>query len=212
MQSRVYLYVLVLLSHGLFFSKLALAETTKIQPDPQAGSTAYTNAGCIACHGVDGNSSIAQNPKLAGQHADYLISQLQAYKSGERENSIIMYGFASNLSIEQMQNIAAWLEIQPPALGIAGGSEEAIQLGEHMYRIGMKDRNIPACAGCHSPSGVGIPKQYPRLAGQHSAYTEAQLKAFRNGNRIGVLPMHSVAKYMTDEEIKAVSIYTEGLR
>ncbi len=179
------------------------------KPDLVKGAASY-GAICAACHGADGNSSTPGNPKLAQQHPEYLVKQLQEFKSGKRANAI-MSGFAGTLSDEDMKNIAYWLASQKAKPGFAK-DKETILLGERIYRGGIQDRQVAACAGCHSPNGAGIPSQYPRLGGQLSDYTAAQLIAFRDGPRKNSLQMSGVAKKMNDHEIKAVSDYIAGLR
>ncbi|MFN7712746.1 MAG: c-type cytochrome [Curvibacter sp.] len=179
------------------------------KPDLAKGEAKYT-AMCAACHGADGNSGIPANPKLAGQHPQYLVKQLQEFKSGKRANAV-MTGFASMLSDEDMKNIGAWLASQKAKPGFAK-DKELVLLGEKIYRGGIPDRQIAACAGCHSPNGAGIPAQYPRMSGQHADYTEAQLVAFRDGVRKNSVQMTQVAAKMNDREIKAVSDYIAGLR
>lgn len=185
------------------------AHAQAAKPDLAKGAAAYGQV-CVACHAADGNSSLAENPKLAQQHPEYLVKQLQEFKSGKRENAI-MKGFASALSDEDMRNIGFWLASQKAAPGFAQ-NKDTIRLGERIYRGGIADRQIAACAGCHSPNGAGIPSQYPRLAGQHAGYTEAQLKAFRDGVRHNNAQMTGVAAKMNDREIKAVADYIAGLR
>lgn len=188
-------------------AKPAVAKVTK--PDLVKGEATYT-AVCAACHGADGNSGSPAYPKLAHQHPEYLVQQLQEFKSGKRANAI-MSGFAGALADEDMKNVAYWLTSQKPKTGFAKDKELVI-LGEKIYRGGIADRQVPACAGCHSPNGAGIPSQYPRLSGQHSDYTTAQLTAFRDGVRKNSLPMSQVAAKMNDREIKAVADYIAGLR
>ena len=115
------------------------------------------------------------------------------------------------LSDEEMNNISAWLAQQKAQPGYAT-DKELVQLGERIYRGGIADRNIAACASCHSPNGAGIPSQYPRLAGQHADYTIKQLNTFRDGSRNNSVQMRDVAAKMTDREIKAVADYIAGLR
>jgi cytochrome c553 len=179
------------------------------KPDLAQGEAKYT-AVCAACHGADGNSAIAANPKLSQQHPDYLVKQLQEFKSGKR-NSAVMKGFAAVLSDEDMKNISAWLASQKAKPGFAK-DKDLVALGERIYRGGIPDRQIAACAGCHSPNGAGIPAQYPRLSGQHADYTSAQLVSFRDGVRKNSVQMNQVAAKMNDREIKAVSDYIAGLR
>ncbi|MFP5323845.1 MAG: c-type cytochrome [Gammaproteobacteria bacterium] len=183
------------------------AQTAK--PDLAKGAALYGQV-CVACHAADGNSTTPENPKIAGQHPEYLMKQLQEFKSGKRDNAI-MKGFASALSDDDMRNISWWLADQKAKDG-AATDKDLVRLGERIYRGGIADRQIAACAGCHSPNGAGIPAQYPRLAGQHASYTEAQLKAFRDGARKNNAQMTGVAAKMNDREIKAVSDYIAGLR
>jgi cytochrome c553 len=179
------------------------------KPDLAKGEASFT-AACAACHGADGNSGIPANPKLAQQHPEYLVKQLQEFKSGKRANAI-MSGFASTLSDADMKNIAYWVTAKPAKPGFAK-DKELVSLGEKIYRGGISDRQVPACAGCHSPNGAGIPAQYPRLGGQHADYSAAQLTSFRDGVRKNSLQMNQVAAKMNDREIKAVSDYIAGLR
>ena len=185
------------------------AAATVAKPDLAKGEASFGTV-CAACHGADGNSGTPASPKLAQQHPEYLIKQLQEFKSGKR-NSAIMQGFASMLSDEDMKNIAYWLASNKAKPGFAT-DKELVSLGERIYRGGIADRQVPACAGCHSPNGAGIPSQYPRLAGQHAEYAIAQLTAFRDGVRKNNLTMNQVAAKMNDREIKAVSDYIAGLR
>jgi cytochrome c553 len=122
-----------------------------------------------------------------------------------------MTGFAAMLSDEDMKNISAWLAAQKAKPGFAK-DKDLVALGERIYRGGIPDRQIAACAGCHSPNGAGIPAQYPRMSGQHADYTADQLRAFRDGVRGNSLQMNQVAAKMNDREIKAVSDYIAGLR
>ena len=179
------------------------------KPDLAKGEATY-GAVCAACHGADGNSAISANPKLAQQHPDYIVKQLQEFKSGKRANAIMM-GMSAALSEQDMKNIAAWLETKTTKKGFAK-DKELVTLGERIYRGGIADRQIAACAGCHSPTGAGIPSQYPRLAGQHADYAVAQLTAFRDGVRKNNTQMTQVAAKLNDREIKAVSDYVAGLR
>lgn len=179
------------------------------KPDLAKGEASYT-AVCAACHAADGNSTVTAQPKLAQQHPEYLVKQLQDFKSGKR-NDPVMKGFASMLSDEDMKNIAYWVTTKAGKAGFAK-DKELVALGERIYRGGIQDRNIAACAGCHSPNGAGIPAQYPRLSGQHADYTVTQLVAFRDGKRGNSPQMAGVAAKMNDREIKAVADYIAGLR
>lgn len=179
------------------------------KPDLVKGEASFT-AVCAACHGADGNSGIPANPKLSQQHPEYLVKQLQEFKSGKRNNAV-MKGFSAALSDEEMRNIAYWVAAKPVKPGFAK-DKELVALGERIYRGGIADRQIAACAGCHSPNGAGIPAQYPRLGGQHADYVASQLTTFRDGGRKNSAQMTMVAAKMNDREIKAVSDYIAGLR
>ena len=179
------------------------------KPDLVKGEASF-GAVCAACHAADGNSTIPANPKLSQQHPEYLVKQLQEFKSGKRA-SAVMSGFAATLSDEDMKNIAYWVASQKAKPG-AAKDKELVALGERFYRGGIADRQIAACAGCHSPNGAGIPAQYPRVSGQHADYTAAQLVAFRDGVRKNSVQMTGVAAKLNDREIKAVSDYIAGLR
>jgi cytochrome c553 len=187
----------------------AHAATQVAKPDVVKGEASYA-AVCAACHGADGNSGTPAYPKLAQQHPEYLVKQLQEFKSDKRNNAI-MKGFASALSDEDMKNISYWVTAKKAKPGCAK-EKELVGLGERIYRGGIADRQVPACAGCHSPNGAGIPSQYPRLSGQHAEYSAAQLVAFRDGVRKNSLQMNQVAAKMNDREIKAVADYIAGLR
>ncbi len=179
------------------------------KPDLVKGEASYT-AVCASCHGADGNSGTPVNPKLAQQHPEYLVKQLQEFKSGKRKNAI-MQGFAAALSEDDMRNISYWATSKKAKPGFAK-DKSLVALGEKIYRGGLADRQIAACAGCHSPSGAGIPAQYPRLAGQHAEYTATQLTAFREGGRMNSLQMNQVAAKLSDREIRALADYVAGLR
>ena len=192
------------------FSAFSAGDAPKAaKPDLVKGEASYT-AVCAACHGADGNSSVAAQPKLAQQHPEYLIKQLEDFKSGKR-NDPVMKGFATMLTEDDMRNISYWAASKQGKAGFAK-DKELVSLGERIYRGGIQDRNIAACAGCHSPNGAGIPSQYPRLSGQHADYTVTQLVAFRDGKRGNNPQMKGVAAKMNDREIKAVADYIAGLR
>ena len=200
-------------------SRAAEPAAPAAKADLAKGEATYT-AVCAACHGPDGNSGSPAYPKLAQQHPDYLVKQLQEFKSGKRANPIMM-GMSAALSEADMKNVAAWLGSKTSAANFAK-EKDLVVLGERIYRGGVADRQIAACAGCHNPTGAGIPAQYPRLAGQHADYTMAQLNAFReHGNRGAGQPsvgrgnsaqMSGVAAKLNDREIKAVADYVAGLR
>ena len=165
---------------------------------------------CGACHTADGSRGAPANPILQGQHPEYLVKQLQEFKSGKRNNAV-MKGFASTLSDEDMKHVAAFYAGKTAKPG-AAKNKDTIRLGEKIYRGGISDKAVPACAGCHSPTGAGIPAQYPRLGGQHADYTESQMNGFRAGTRANSAQMMAIAAKLSDTEIKAVSDYIAGLR
>lgn len=187
----------------------AAAAPAPAKPDLVKGAASYT-AVCLACHGEGGNSAIKDNPKLSQQHPEYLVKQLQEFKSGKRNNAV-MKAFAAALTDEDMKNISYWAAAQKAKPGFAK-DKELVSLGERIYRGGIADRQIAACAGCHSPNGAGIPAQFPRLSGQHADYTAGQLIAFRDGVRQNSVQMSQIAAKMNDREIRAVADYIAGLR
>ncbi|MCS7102223.1 MAG: c-type cytochrome, partial [Burkholderiaceae bacterium] len=152
----------------------------------------------------------------AGQHAEYLHKQLVDYtvqpkaKTAARENAV-MAGFAATLSEQDRRSVAAYYAAQAPKPGFAK-NKETLELAQRIYRAGIPERAVPACSGCHGPNGAGIPIQYPRLSGQHAEYTEAQLKAFRDGTRRNSEPMQQIAARLSEREMKALADYLAGLR
>ena len=188
----------------------ANAESAKAALPDLAAAEAKFSATCASCHAADGNSTSPEIPKLAGQYREYLTKQLMEFKS-EKHKSAVMSGMAAALSDDEIKGIAAWLAQQKPKAGFAKDKEN-IALGERIYRGGIADRQIAACAGCHGPTGAGIPSQYPRLSGQNTQYSVAQLKAFRDGVRKNGFQMNAVAAKLNDREINAVADYIAGLR
>jgi cytochrome c553 len=213
MKSIAQLFLVAALAAGSFVvsaNTAAPEAPAKVaKPDLAKGEARY-GAVCAACHGADGNSGTPANPKLAQQHPEYLVKQLQEFKSGKRANAI-MSGMAAALSDDDMRDISYWLTSKTAKPGFAK-VKETVALGERIYRGGIADRQVPACAGCHSPNGAGIPSQYPRLSGQHADYSAAQLTAFRDGIRKNNNVMSQVAAKLNDREIKALADYVAGLR
>ena len=197
-------------------TRALIAERTSTMGDgrrclPKISPTIAPNGvSCASCHNADGNSAIAANPKLAQQHPEYILKQLQDFKAGKRKNAV-MQPMVAPLSEQDMRDIAWFVGSKKIKPGFAK-EKELVTLGERIFRGGIPDRQVPACAGCHSPNGAGIPAQYPRLGGQHADYTDAQLKAFRDGVRGNSPQMHGVAAKMNDREVKAVADYIAGLR
>jgi cytochrome c553 len=196
---------------------LAVAPVMALEGDAEAGKNKA--AVCGACHGADGNSDAAINPKLAGQGEKYLVKQLMDYKSGARENAI-MAGQAGALSEQDMADLAAYFSSQTIKVGQADPA--LVEAGERIYRGGNMTTGLSACAGCHGPAGAGIDAAgFPALGGQHAAYTVSQLKAFRAAGRNDekgphrandpAAMMRDIAAKMSDEEINAVASYIAGL-
>ena len=172
---------------------------------------------CAACHGADGNSTLAANPVLAGQHADYTLKQLTNFRSrdgkpAERPNAV-MAGMVATLSVDDLRDLAAYFETQRPVPRMARDAD-LVKLGQAIYRGGILSKNVAACSACHGPNGSGMPSQFPRLAGQFADYTAAQLRAFRSGERANDpnRMMRAVADKLSDREIAAVAEYISGLR
>jgi cytochrome c553 len=200
---------------GILIPSLACAQGV-VKGDPEKGQPIAAQV-CAACHGADGNSPLPANPSLAGQHPEYIFRQLRHFKpregkEAERPNAV-MAGMVANLSEEDKRNLAAYYAQQKPRPRAARDPELA-RLGQEVYRGGIMGRGVAACASCHLPNGAGLPAQFPRLAGQHAEYTEAQLKAFRGGERANDpnRMMRALAVKLSDREIRAVSEYIEGLR
>jgi cytochrome c553 len=177
--------------------------------DLAKGQAISTNV-CAACHTADGTRGAPANPIIAGQHPEYLAKQLAEFKAGKRQNPV-MQGMAATLSEEDMRNVAAFYASKQAKPG-AAKNKATVLAGEKIYRGGIGTKAVPACAGCHSPNGAGLPAQYPRLGGQHGDYIEAQMKAFRAGTRANSPQMTAIAANMSDKEIAAVSDYIAGLR
>ena len=201
------LYVVAL---AMLFASSVMADEAKgpAKPDPARGATISSTV-CAACHTADGSRGIPTNPILQGQHADYIVKQLTEFKSGKRDNAI-MKPMASTLSEDDMRNVAAFYESRTAKPGQAK-NKATVPLGEKIWRGGIAEKNIPACAGCHGPAGAGIPAQYARLGGQHAEYVSAELMLFRSGKRANSPQMATIAARMSDTEIAAVSDYVEGL-
>lgn len=184
------------------------------KPDPAKGKDIAGGA-CAACHGADGNSTIPANPKLAGQHAEYLVKQLADYARPPTDKTArvngIMAGFAAGLSADDRRHVAAWFASQSKSPG-AASNKETLALGQRIWRAGLAEKNVPACAGCHGPTGAGVPIQYPRIAGQWADYTESQLKAFAAGTRRNNGSMMEISARLSEAEMKAVADYAAGLR
>jgi cytochrome c553 len=194
----------------------SIADGAKVADEDGKGQQIAVQV-CAACHNADGNSLIPAYPSLAGQHAEYITKQLKNFKSqdgkpAERENPV-MAAMVAPLSPGDMEALGEYYAKQTPQPRGAR-NESLAEEGERIYRGGNLETSLPACAGCHNPDGAGIPKNYPRLAGQHSEYVAAQLRAFRNGQRTRDLgnQMYIIATRMSEKEIQAVSEFISGLR
>lgn len=170
------------------------------------------SATCVACHGPTGNSPNPEWPNIAGQHEQYILKQLRAFKAGERQNPL-MSPIAATLSEDDMADLAVYYSEQ--TLTGLEADPQRVSLGEDLYRGGDMNTGVPACIGCHGPRGQGNPTAlYPAIAGQHATYVAAQLRAYRSGARQtdqnGM--MRAAAKLLTDEQIDAVASYVQGMR
>ncbi|MCO5101939.1 MAG: cytochrome c4 [Burkholderiaceae bacterium] len=209
----------VAVSVGVAFAPVVLAQgaaPAKPAPVDAKRGAQIAQEVCAACHGADGNSVAPENPKLAAQHPEYLAKQLVDFKPAEGEQqahrpSAIMAGFAAMLSAEDVRNVAAHFSSQKLAPAVAADQALA-EAGRAIYRVGIAAKGVPACAGCHSPNGAGIPSEYPRLQGQFAEYAETQLTLFRSGERANSEQMRTIAERLSDREIKAVAQYMAGLR
>lgn len=209
-------------------AKALLAEVAAAKPgDPKAG--ADKAAACAACHGLDGNSSDPQYPKIAGQHELYIARQLARFKTGVRANAI-MLGFATTLSAQDMRDVGAYFASQRVVPGLADEApisaehspykgRRVVDVGGAIFHGGNRDAGVPACMACHGPTGVGNPgPSYPALSGQHAGYIGSVLAAYKavpvGDPMLGdanYAIMATIAKRMSDEEILAVASYVEGL-
>ncbi len=194
---------------GVMAASSALAQTAA-KGDPAKAQEIATTV-CVACHNADGNSTAPANPKLAGQHPEYITKQLADFKSGERK-SAIMAGMVAALTPEDMKNLGAYFAQNKVTPGSAQ-NKDLIALGQKIYRGGNQASGVPACASCHGPNGAGIPVQFPALHGQHGEYTLAELKKFRSGERSNdaAKMMRVIVSKMTDQEMAAVAEYISGL-
>jgi cytochrome c553 len=215
--TRTWCYVLIAATAAMSTASFAqeAAQSKAAAPDLAKAKQIVTQV-CAACHGADGNSVAPANPNLAGQGADYITLQLMHFKAGVRVNAT-MQAMAATLADDDMRAIGVYFSEQKPK-GLGARDPALVKAGEKVWRGGDTDSDVPACAGCHSPTGVGVPKNYPRLASQYGDYVYAQLKAFKSGAR-GANPkdangqiMATIAGNMTDEQMKAVADYAMGLR
>ncbi len=196
---------------GLLF---AIAGTQAIaqQGSVEAGQTKSVT--CAACHGTDGNSVTPEWPNLAGQHEQYTIQQLGAFRNGQRQD-IGMQGFAATLSEQDMADLAAYFAAQTPKL--QGADPDLVILGEQIYRGGVPERGVAACIACHGPRGRGNPlAAYPRIGGQHATYVFNTLQAYASGQRSSDIELNrmmgNVSELLFEDEMRALASYVQGLR
>lgn len=192
----------------VYASVAAAASPAPAKPDAERGKQIATTV-CAACHGPVGLSTAPTNPNLAGQHGAYIAAQLAAFKSAARP-SPIMQGMAASLSPEDMRNVGAYFEMQKPAESTARDKALAAR-GQEIWRGGIKNLGVPACAGCHGAAGHGIPAPFPRLAGQHPDLNLGWLKAYATGARPNPV-MGPIASRLSENDTKAVVEYISGLR
>jgi cytochrome c553 len=189
----------------------AAADPAKGEAFYGAGDAARGIPACVSCHGVAGNSTIVQNPKLAAQHEAYIVKQLADFKTADRNNPIMSAVIAKTLTDDEARNIAAFLSVQSLKPG-AAKNKDTVELGKKIYRAGIAEKNVPACAACHGPNGAGIPAQFARIGGQNQEYTVAQLTNFNTSARKNSAAMLTIAKRLSPEEIQAVADYVAGLK
>jgi len=193
------------------------AVKAEVKADVGKGQALYVNGdatraipACASCHGEAGNSTINVNPKLSAQHDAYLVKQFHDFKNPERNNAV-MTSIAKAMTAEEIKNVSAYLSEQKPKQG-ASKNKDTVEFGKKIYRAGIAEKNVPACASCHGATGAGMPILYPRLAGQHMDYTVAQLEGFSKNTRKNSAQMTTIAKRMSVDEMKAVADYIAGLK
>ena len=216
-------------------SGVAVAQTAvgPAKPDIERGQQLYMNgdpargiATCIACHGTDGLSMVPIYPHIAGQSYEYVLAQLKNFKNIEgknhshrrNQNAMLMAPNVIQMTEEEMKDLALYvssLELTTPSIAEHAADQELVQRGRQIWRGGIPERNVPACASCHGADGNGIPGQYPRLSGQVPSYLYEQLIAFADGERDNAGTenhMAEIANRMSRQDIKAVADYAAGIR
>jgi cytochrome c553 len=191
----------------------AKAELTKSAPsrsELMARGQQIAGAVCVACHGLDGMSAVSANPNITGMPSQYIAKQLELFKSGVRKNAT-MQGMAANLSTADMKALGTYYFAQKGAPNAIAREKALAAKGQKIYRAGIAELKIPACAGCHGGAGAGIPANYPRLAGQWPDYTLAALKNFSSGERKNT-QMQAIAGRMREQDMLALAEYIAGMR
>ncbi|NGP52539.1 c-type cytochrome [Thioalkalivibrio sp. XN8] len=197
----------MLLAVAAMAAALGMNDTVLAEGSVEAGQ--QKAAVCLACHGPEGNSMNPEWPSLAGQHAEFIVAQLEAFQSGERQNPL-MSPMAIGLTEQDMLDLGAYYEAQQPAALEADPG--LVDAGRQLYLGGDQERGITACTACHGPTGQGNPLAgYPMIAGQHAAYSALALRAYASGERANAM-MQDIASRMSEEDIEAVTSYIQGLR
>lgn len=210
---------------------LAHAADTAAKPDAAKGEQLYLNGelsrgvlACVTCHGAAGNSVIEMYPNIAAQPFEYVVKQLHDFRPGAENTPplrraangtpAVMTSIVTGMTEQEMRDVAFYVSQQKVDWELAGRAtnEETFERGQQIWRGGLPDRNVAACAACHSPNGAGLPGKYPRLAGQHVPYLLEQLKLFRSGDRNNEAAMHELVDRMNDGDLSAVADYAAGLR
>jgi cytochrome c553 len=209
---------LILVVAGLCSTLVQASTTSQAYPpnatekgDPSKAEAIVTSV-CSGCHGQDGNSVTPTYPKLAGLGYEYILKQLNDFKSGKRKNAV-MSGMVASLTPDDMMNLAAYFSEKVRKAGVAKDKNLALE-GQKIFRGGVQGAGIPACASCHGPQGRGIPVEFPSLYSQHADYIYGQLNNFRLGERSNdaAKMMRTIASRMTDNEMKALAQYIQGLQ
>ena len=188
----------------------APAAAAPTKADIMARGAQIAGAVCVACHGLDGMSAVSANPNIAGMPPQYIAKQLEHFKSGVRKNAI-MAGMSANLTPDDMKALGEYYWMQVPKNNAIARDKTMAERGQQIYRGGIAEAKVPACAGCHGAVGAGLPSIYPRLAGQWPEYTIAQLKAYQSGERKHPM-MNTITSRVKDSDLAAVSEYIAGMR
>lgn len=166
---------------------------------------------CGTCHGPHGNSTQPKFPRLAGQNANYLTTQLKAFRSqsrGDPDAIGYMWGMAGELDDAAIAALAAYYAAQPAEPSTRGGGQALITRGREIFENGIPSEGVPACSACHGRDAHGL-QDFPRLAGQHAQYVLKQLASFQSNMR-NVAVMHGVAQNLRLPEMEAVAAFLEA--
>jgi cytochrome c553 len=195
---------------GVNANEPAAAAPAPNRADIMARGQQIAGAVCVACHGLDGMSAVPTNPNIAGMPPQYIAKQLELYKTGVRKNAI-MQGMSANLSAADMKALGEYYFAQRPKYNAVARDKALAERGERIYRAGIAEAKVPACAGCHGATGAGIPAIYPRLAGQWPEYTLEELKAYASGERKHPM-MNTISARLKEQDLVAVAEYIAGMR